>query len=112
MLKPKLALSEKIIQSNILRRLRALPKSKWTKIIRCSDCGTPDIIGCFCGFYVAIEVKAEKGETTPKQIWELEGYMEAGGMAIVARSWADVVVGLRKLIRDRNLPYEMELFKV
>ena len=104
--------AEKVIQTNILKRLRKLPRSKWVKIIKASDVGTPDIIGCFCGLFVTIEVKSEKGETTLKQSWELQGYSEAEGLAIVARRWEDVVFGLKKLIKERNIHYEMELLKI
>jgi Holliday junction resolvase len=45
--------------------------------------GVPDIIGCYKGFFFAIECKAGSNKTTALQDRELEKIREAGGVAIV-----------------------------
>ena len=45
--------------------------------------GIPDIIGCFNGYFIAIECKAGKGKTTALQERELERILKAGGYALV-----------------------------
>lgn len=50
--------------------------------------GIPDIVGCLCGEFFAIEVKAPGKEkaTTPWQERELHRVSQAGGYAIVISS--------------------------
>jgi Holliday junction resolvase len=45
--------------------------------------GIPDIICCVQGFFLAIEIKAGKGKTTPLQNREIEAINSHGGQAMV-----------------------------
>lgn len=45
--------------------------------------GIPDIIGCYRGYYFAVECKAGKGKTTALQEAEIEKIRKAGGKAFV-----------------------------
>lgn len=45
--------------------------------------GVPDIIGCYRGYFFAIECKAGKGKTTLLQDMQLDKIRKAGGIAIV-----------------------------
>lgn len=45
--------------------------------------GIPDIIGCYRGYFFAIECKAGRGKTTALQELEIERIREAGGVAWV-----------------------------
>ena len=45
--------------------------------------GTPDIICCCAGYFLAIETKAGKGKTTALQERELERIRYTGGEALV-----------------------------
>lgn len=45
--------------------------------------GVPDIIGCYRGYFFAVECKAGKGKTTALQEAELEKIIKAGGTAFV-----------------------------
>ncbi len=59
--------------------------------------GTPgisDIIGCYRGRMIAIELKAPKGTLSPAQEEFIRQINEAGGLAFVARSIDDVIEGL------------------
>ena len=45
--------------------------------------GVPDIIGCYRGYFFAVECKAGKGKTTALQDAEIEKIRRAGGKAFV-----------------------------
>ena len=45
--------------------------------------GIPDIVGCYRGYYFAVECKAGKGKTTAIQEAEIEKIRQAGGKAFV-----------------------------
>ena len=55
-----------------------------------SQVGVPDIIACFKGRFIGIEVKNEKGKTSPLQDYNIEAIKKAGGISLVARSVEDV----------------------
>lgn len=56
--------------------------------------GIPDILVCWRGRFVAIEVKCGRDKPTPWQERELAAVMTAGGRSIVARSLEDVICAL------------------
>lgn len=45
--------------------------------------GVPDILACVNGYFVGIEVKAEKGKPSDLQLWNIKKIKEAGGIAMV-----------------------------
>ena len=45
--------------------------------------GIPDLLVCCNGFFVGVELKAEKGLPSDLQLWNIEEIMKAGGIAIV-----------------------------
>jgi len=63
--------------------------------------GVSDIIGCHEGRFFAIEVKVPGRKPTPDQEAFLKDVEQAGGIAIVAYGFDDVVKGLG--IEDRFL---------
>lgn len=63
--------------------------------------GVPDIIGCFKGRLIGIEIKAEKGIVSDYQKEFIDRINKAGGLAFVARSVDDVIEGLG--LQDRFL---------
>ena len=52
--------------------------------------GIPDIICCYCGKFVAFEVKTEKGKTTALQNSVINKIQKCGGKAVVVRSVNEV----------------------
>ena len=52
--------------------------------------GIPDIIACYNGKLIAIEVKSEVGKTTLLQELNLKHIKKCGGISIIARSLNDV----------------------
>ena len=59
--------------------------NKFTKV------GVPDILACWQGKFVAIEVKTPVGVLSELQKYNLKAISDAGGVSIVARSLKDVV---------------------
>lgn len=51
-----------------------------------SQVGVPDILACYKGAFIGIEVKNETGKTSPLQDVNLKMINEAGGIGIVARN--------------------------
>jgi Holliday junction resolvase len=45
--------------------------------------GVPDIVGCYHGYFFAIECKAGKGKTTALQDKNLDAIIATGGVAVV-----------------------------
>lgn len=65
-----------------------------------SQVGIPDIIACYKGIFIGIEVKNETGKTSPLQDVNLQMIKEAGGYSLVARSVADVELMLKEIDTD------------
>ena len=68
--------------------------------------GTPDILCCYLGRFVAIEVKSKRGKVSDNQKELLEEIRSKGqGIAFVARSVQDVIdqfTELKKIIRPTS----------
>lgn len=61
--------------------------------------GTPDILACVNGYFIAIEVKAPNGKPTELQLNKIAKIRKAGGLAYVAypSAWEelkDIIDGL------------------
>lgn len=50
---------------------------------RFSRIGTPDIIACINGKFVAVEVKGEKGKPSDLQLYHIDQIQKAGGYGTV-----------------------------
>lgn len=53
--------------------------------------GIPDIIGCYKGQFIGIEIKVAGGRVSPDQERVLQNINDAGGIAFVARSVDEVI---------------------
>ena len=82
---------EKTIENNIKTYL----KSKGAYYFKhhgnqYSQVGVPDIIACYKGRFIGIEVKNETGKTSPLQDVNIQQIKNAGGISFVARRVEDV----------------------
>ena len=57
--------------------------------------GIPDRIACYRGYFIGIEIKAEKGQPTPYQLDRNREIEATKGVAIVARTVEDVQAAIR-----------------
>lgn len=67
--------------------------------------GTPDILICYQGRFVALEVKSEKGLPSPHQKEILKEIASCGGIAVIVKSVDDVATLFNEL--DKNLDKEI-----
>lgn len=63
--------------------------------------GVSDILGCYQGRMIAIELKSPTGKATPDQIRFIQNVNDAGGIGFVAKSIDEVINGLG--LNDRFL---------
>jgi Holliday junction resolvase len=95
---------EKNIENNIKKYL----KSKGAYYVKYfgnsfSQVGVPDILACYKGRFIGIEVKNEKGKTSPLQDFNLMEIKKAGGISLVARDPKDVETVLDNIDRGVHL---------
>lgn len=65
--------------------------------------GIPDIIGCYKGYFVALEVKSDIGKLTPWQEAELNAIKCADGAAFVVRSVDEAKKALLHVLHWENI---------
>jgi len=84
-------LSEQQIQSSIIKYLEK-EGHYVVKVMAASKAGVPDILVCFKGQFVGIEVKRPetRDNTSELQKWNLNRIVECGGSSMVACSVQDV----------------------
>lgn len=84
---------ETAIQRKILAALRKLEGGRFFKVHQSgySEAGISDIIGCYRGCFVALEVKTPIGKPTSKQTYFLNQIESCGGYSAVVRSVSDAM---------------------
>lgn len=95
--KPETKFKEKAVKD-----LKRLPQTWVVKTQQVSVCGTPDLLICHKGMFIAIELKStENDDPTPLQERNLNLIAEAGGLSYVAHpgNWVAVLASLQKLIK-------------
>lgn len=75
-------------EKNFENKIKAYLKSIGAYFIkthgdRFSRVGTPDIIACINGHFVAVEVKAENGKPSDLQLYHIKQIKESGGYAVI-----------------------------
>lgn len=75
---------ESRLKVHMLSFLARLPNSWFTKVQQVTINGTPDIIGCIHGVFIALELKSSsKADLTPLQEFNMNKIDKADGVAIV-----------------------------
>ena len=69
----------------VLKRLREIPDLFVVKIQQAAIRGTPDLLICYKGNFIAWELKTEYGMVNPLQEYTLTKIKEAGGSAWIVR---------------------------
>lgn len=88
-------MSEAKIQKQIIDYLTS--KGAYVvKTIQTNRSGTPDLICCLNGLFLAVEVKTSKGVTSALQEYHLKLIGDCGGIGIVACSVEDVKIQLKE----------------
>jgi hypothetical protein len=85
-----MAKSESQIQKEILDLLNRLPYTVAWKVMQANERGVPDILCCFCGLFVGIEIKRPGGKLTTIQSIQGGRIARAKGIWMMGES-ADAV---------------------
>ena len=83
-------MSEQKLQAKILKYLFAIGAYS-VKVVAATRAGVPDIICCYKGKFVGIEVKLEGSKPSALQLSNIELIKNAEGLAFVAYSLDEVV---------------------
>ncbi len=92
---------ESKIQSKILKELKAAGIYAH-KNITTNKKGIPDILVCYRGKYVALEVKRPGGKPTELQLWNINEIRKSGGVAEIVYGWEDVVTVLNEVADEKT----------
>lgn len=86
-----------------MRELRKIPGVWAEKIQQVALRGTPDILACCNGVFVAIELKVDDNKADPLQEYKLEMIRGAGGKVFVAypKNAARILSEIRKLKQEK-----------
>lgn len=91
---------EGVFRDRTRKLLNKLSNSWWESIQQKSIHGTPDVIGCVAGQFVALEYKASKRSTKGKlQVHKAEKIIRAGGthFFVYPDNWDEVYDCLKKM---------------
>ena len=106
--------AEKLFENKIKKYL----KDKGAYCVKYFGCnystaGTPDILACVNGYFLAIEVKAQSGTPSELQLEKITQIRRAGGFGYVVypSGWSklkDIIDGLLKESFDRESEVELK----
>lgn len=72
---------ETVFRRRVVSFLKTLPRTAIFSIQQQAICGTPDLLCCIGGLFVAVEIKSEKGKPSALQTYTLSQIEKAGGVA-------------------------------
>lgn len=96
---------ETLFKNRVRKDLKALPDCWFAKIQQVGINGTPDILACVGGHFVALELKARDiDKETALQRYNIEKIKKAGGYAIVTHpgDWPEVYKILEGLTKKQR----------
>jgi len=105
---------ETAFKEKVLKRLKHIPNSWWTKIQQTGIHGTPDILGCVAAFFVAIELKRDdKEKAGALQAYVIAKIKDARGFACVATpsNFDKLAIHLERLSKY-DTPGDMSMFEL
>jgi hypothetical protein len=95
---------ETVFKEHVRRDLAKLPHCWFEKIQQVCIRGTPDLLVCIAGFFVAIELKKdEKAKVDALQTHKLLQIEKAGGLAFIAypSNWGEIYNRLTELAEGK-----------
>ena len=100
-------------EKNFENKIKKYLKSKNCYCVKYFGCmystsGTPDLLCCINGYFVAIEVKAQDGVVSDLQLQKIEDIRKAGGFAYVVypSGWDKLKDIIDGILEDRFNKYE------
>ena len=95
---------ETILKEKVLADLKTLPNTWHVKVQQTTIRGTPDILACVNGFFVALELKRDNAQRPDKlQDYQLVKIREAGGASFIVHpeNWSDIFGYLKEYLHHR-----------
>lgn len=86
---------ETLIQDKIIAKLKEHKILHWRMSGASNLSGFPDLLVCYKGFFVGLEVKTPEGAPTLQQAKVIQDIIQAGGVAGLVTSIEDVEALLR-----------------
>lgn len=77
-------------QRQIIEYLDTIPNLYFFKVLTANMRGVPDIIACYKGRFIGLEVKSSLNKATAIQCWNIGEILGAGGIGKIVRSVDDV----------------------
>lgn len=71
--------------------------------------GFPDLLVCYKGYFVSLEVKTDNGKATEQQVITMDRINKSGGCAGVVRSVYDVDLMLRCIRENMKERYKFNI---
>lgn len=90
-------------KEKVLPELTAIPRTWWVKTQQVSISGTPDILGCVNGIFVALELKAKKGSPSKLQEYNIKLINDCYGFGFVVypQNWDGILRKIKELADDK-----------
>ena len=76
---------ETLFKERVVRRLKEIPGLWVEKIQQVGIRGTPDLLICYRGYFIAWELKTDRGRVEPLQQFKLDEIEKSGGIARIVR---------------------------
>lgn len=86
---------EQQIQNKIIKYLQSVG-AYVVKVIAANRAGVPDIIFCYKGKFIALEIK-DKSKLTELQKYNINSIVLSGGIAVVVKNIEDVKEIIKKI---------------
>lgn len=67
------------------------------------DPGTPDLLACYLGRFLAIEVKTPRGVASDEQLAAQDAIIASGGRAIITHSVSDVAAVMDSIAQSESV---------
>lgn len=90
---------EKTLQNKCIRWLKSQPDCWFFKVSgsACQTPGVPDLVICWHGRFVAVELKSSIGELREVQLATINKILGAGGRAFVIRSFQEFTEAMENI---------------
>lgn len=90
---------ETLFKERVFKDLDTLPNCWYEKIQQVTIRGTPDILLCIKGKFIAIELKTEDGKLDALQSYKLTKIQKAGGWSytVTPAEWGEVFADLKAI---------------
>lgn len=96
----KMYTRESTFQNELVKVLKKLFKDNiwFAKISDRYNKGIPDIVGCICGRFFALELKRDNGKPSALQLYNIEKIEQAGGKVCIVRTMAESLKTIRSIL--------------